>query len=169
MSQNVSTISISSSEPTSQINSAVTKRLRQELMNLMMSEEKSVSAFPEGEDIFKWKATIQGPEDTVYQGFLFKLSVQFPESYPYSPPSVKFVSKCFHPNVDMDGNICLDILKDKWSALYDVSSILISIQSLLAEPNNESPLNGHASRLWSDQEAFRIYLSTFSSTEHSNK
>ena len=57
--------------------------------------------------------------------------MEFPSSYPYSPPTVKFITSCFHPNVDLDGNICLDILKDKWSASYDVRTILLSLQSLL--------------------------------------
>uniref|UniRef100_A0A493TNP9 Ubiquitin conjugating enzyme E2 C n=1 Tax=Anas platyrhynchos platyrhynchos TaxID=8840 RepID=A0A493TNP9_ANAPP len=64
---------------------------------------------------------------------------------------VRFLTPCYHPNVDPQGNICLDILKDKWSALYDVRTILLSIQSLLAEPNIESPLNTHAAELWKNQ------------------
>ncbi len=68
----------------------------------------------------------------VYEGLTYKLSLEFPNGYPYNPPTVKFVTPCFHPNVDQMGNICLDILKEKWSALYDVRTILLSIQSLLA-------------------------------------
>jgi len=67
----------------------------------------------------------------VFSGLTFKLSLEFPSGYPYTAPTVKFTSACFHPNVDTAGNICLDILKDKWSALLDVRTILISIQSLL--------------------------------------
>jgi len=67
----------------------------------------------------------------VYAGLSFKLSLEFPSGYPYVPPVVKFTSACFHPNIDSAGHICLDILKDKWSALLDVRTILISIQSLL--------------------------------------
>ena len=67
----------------------------------------------------------------VYEGLRYKLTLDFPSSYPYSAPTVKFETPIYHPNVDHHGNICLDILKDKWSALYDVRTILISIQSLL--------------------------------------
>nr|CAD7267429.1 unnamed protein product [Timema shepardi] len=105
--------------------------LQKELMILMMSPDKSVSAFPEGENLFKWIGTITGPEGTVYDGLTYKLALEFPHSYPYSAPIVRFLTPCFHPNVDLAGNICLDILKDKWSALYDVRTILLSIQSLL--------------------------------------
>jgi len=67
----------------------------------------------------------------VYDGLKYKLTLEFSSSYPYEPPSVKFNTPCFHPNVDEFGNICLDILKEKWSALYEVRTILMSIQSLL--------------------------------------
>lgn len=71
------------------------------------------------------------PVFQVYEGLRYKLSLEFPSGYPYNAPRVKFITACFHPNVDENGFICLDILKDKWSALYDVRSILLSIQSLL--------------------------------------
>lgn len=67
----------------------------------------------------------------MYAGLRYRLSLDFPAGYPYQAPCVKFVTPCFHPNVDDQGFICMDILKDKWSALYDVRSILLSIQSLL--------------------------------------
>lgn len=112
-----------------------------------------ISAFPDGDNLFHWVATITGAEGTVYEGLSYKLSLSFPSSYPYSPPVVKFTTPCYHPNVDEQGNICLDILKvsqtslcvapslgqyfshcllqEKWSALYDVRTILLSLQSLL--------------------------------------
>ena len=82
------------------------------------------------------------------EGLSFKLSFAFPSNYPYSPPTVMFTTPIFHPNIDMAGRICLDILKDKWSAVYNVQSILLSLQSLLGEPNTKSPLNGQAAELW---------------------
>ncbi|XP_075869452.1 ubiquitin-conjugating enzyme E2 C-like isoform X2 [Nelusetta ayraudi] len=112
---------------------SVTKRLQQELMTLMMSGDKGISAFPESDNLFKWIGTIEGAQGTVYSGLRYRLSLEFPAGYPYQPPRVKFLTSCFHPNVDNQGFICLDILKDKWSALYDVRSILLSIQSLLGE------------------------------------
>ena len=66
--------------------------------------------------------------------------------------------RCFHPNVDAHGNICLDILKEKWSAAYSVKTILLSLQSLLAEPNVDSPLNVQAAGLWADQVEYRKAL-----------
>ena len=60
---------------------------------------------------------------------------------------MRFETQCFHPNVDQHGNICLDILKEKWSAAYSVRTVLLSIQSLLGEPNNDSPLNAYAAKV----------------------
>lgn len=127
----------------------------------MRCADKGISAFPESENLFKWIGTINGPLDTVYTGHKYKLSLEFPNSYPYAPPVVKFLTPCFHPNVDGCGSICLDILKDKWTALYDVRTILLSIQSLLAEPNTQSPLNQQASYLWNNQPAYKKYLDEF--------
>lgn len=123
-----------------------------------MSQEKGVSAFPESDNLFRWIGTISGPKDSVYETQTYKLSLQFPNSYPYSAPLVKFLTSCFHPNVDNNGNICLDILKDKWSALYDVRTILLSIQSLLGEPNIDSPLNALAAELWYKQVEYKKHV-----------
>ncbi|XP_008800238.1 ubiquitin-conjugating enzyme E2 20-like [Phoenix dactylifera] len=134
---------------------SVLRRLQSELMALMMCGDPGISAFPEGDNIFCWKGTITGGKDTVYEGMVYKLSLSFPNDYPFKPPKVKFENVCFHPNVDLNGGICLDILQDKWSSAYDVRTILLSIQSLLGEPNNESPLNPQAAALWNNQEEFR--------------
>ncbi|KAG5238379.1 hypothetical protein OIU78_008080 [Salix suchowensis] len=134
---------------------SVLKRLQSELMALMMSGESGISAFPEGDNIFYWKGTITGSKDTVFEGTEYRLSLSFPNDYPFKPPKVKFETSCFHPNFDVYGNICLDILQDKWSSAYDVRTILLSIQSLLGEPNISSPLNTQAAQLWSNQEEYR--------------
>jgi ubiquitin-protein ligase len=68
------------------------------------------------------------PSDTPFEDGTFKLTMEFNEEYPNKPPTVKFVSKMFHPNVYADGGICLDILQNRWSPTYDVSAILTSIQ-----------------------------------------
>jgi ubiquitin-protein ligase len=86
-----------------------------------------------------WQAVIFGPEDTPWEGGTFKLNLTFSEDYPNKAPVVKFESKMFHPNIYNDGGICLDILQNQWSPIYDVSAILTSIQSLLCDPNPNSP------------------------------
>ncbi|TFY65461.1 hypothetical protein EVG20_g5573 [Dentipellis fragilis] len=139
---------------------SVTKRLSNELMTLMMSSSPGISAFPKSDaNLFEWAGTIEGPAGTYYAGLTFKISINFPPNYPYVPPAIKFDSPCFHPNVDIaSGAICLDILQDKWSAVYSVQTILISLQSLLGEPNNASPLNTDASNIWDKPDAFKAQL-----------
>jgi len=91
----------------------------------------------------------------VWEGGTFTLSLKFTEDYPNVAPDVKFVTKVFHPNVYQDGSICLDILKEQWSPVFDISAILTSIQSLLCDPNPKSPANAEAARLY--QENRRAY------------
>lgn len=121
----------------------------------MMSQTPGISAFPDADgNLFSWTGTIKGVCDTVYQDQVYKVSIQFSQDYPYKAPTVTFVTPIFHPNVDQYGNICLDILKDKWSAVYNVRTVLISLQSLLSDPNNDSPLNIQAANLWANQEEY---------------
>jgi ubiquitin-protein ligase len=102
----------------------------------MTSSAPGISAFPSADgNLLSWTATIEGPEDTPYAGLSFKLSFAFPSNYPYAPPTVLFKTPIYHPNVDFSGRICLDILKDKWTAAYNIQTVLLSLQSLLGEPN----------------------------------
>jgi ubiquitin-conjugating enzyme E2 C len=129
------------------------KRLQSELGQLMMAGDPGISAFP-GESLLCWVATIIGPPESVYAEKEYKLRITFPSDYPYSSPTIVFQTPIFHPNVDTNGNICLDILQDKWSAIYNVRTVLLSLRSLLADPNNASPLNPLAAQLWGSQEEF---------------
>ena len=109
-----------------------------------------VSGAPSDNNIMLWNAVIFGPSDTPFEDGTFKLTIDFTEEYPNRPPIVKFKSKMFHPNVYADGSICLDILQNRWSPTYDVSAILTSIQSLLDEPNPNSPANSVAAQLYQE-------------------
>ena len=153
----------SSSSSAPQTAEAVAKRLQSELMSMMAGSSgagggPSVSAFPEGDSLLLWRGTVEGPAASPYESLTYRLSLKFPAEYPFKAPLVKFETPCFHPNVDAHGNICLDILKEKWSAALSVRTILLSIQALLAEPNNESPLNVAAARLWDDAEEYKKVL-----------
>lgn len=151
-------------------NTSLSKRLQSELMNLMMSCPSGISAFPDSDtDLSKWTATIAGPDATPYENMNFRLSFDFPSNYPYTPPVVLFQTPIFHPNIDFSGRICLDILKEKWSAIYNVQSVLLSLQSLLGEPNNESPLNGQAAELWEKDQKEYARLVTLRHQEPSDE
>ncbi|KAG5624280.1 hypothetical protein H5410_009498 [Solanum commersonii] len=194
------------------------KRLMRDFKRLQQDPPAGISGAPYDNNIMLWNAVIFGPDDTPWDGGTFKLTLQFSEDYPNKPPTVRFVSRMFHPNkhsppgnshqssqsilqqhrtVDIcyvvisdnefsslfpfpfkdistltstqplqrssqilileftlivyaDGSICLDILQNQWSPIYDVAAILTSIQSLLCDPNPNSPANSEAARMFSE-------------------
>lgn len=97
-------------------------------LRLQEDPPTGVSGAPTDNNIMIWNAVIFGPHDTPFEDGTFKLTIEFTEEYPNKPPTVRFVSHMFHPNVYADGGICLDILQNRWSPTYDVSAILTSIQ-----------------------------------------
>ena len=118
------------------------RRLNQEIKELAKSPIPNCSAGPEKDDISKWDATIFGPEGTPYENGIFKLKIDFTSEYPFKPPIIRFVTKMYHCNINSDGYICLDILNKNWSPALSIGKVLISICSLLAEPNPDDPLVG---------------------------
>jgi len=117
------------------------KRISKELQEINKEPVLNCTTGPVDEsDLFRWQATIIGPDATPYEGGVFCLDIQFPVDYPFSPPKVKFVTKVYHCNISGTGGICLDILKDKWSPALTITKVLLSICSLLADPNPDDPL-----------------------------
>jgi ubiquitin-conjugating enzyme E2 D/E len=116
------------------------QRISKELKNLIADPPSNCSAGPVGDDIFHWQATLMGPEDSPYEGGVFFLDINFPADYPYKAPRVTFSTKIYHPNINSSGGICLDILKDQWSPALTISKVLLSICSLLTDPNPDDPL-----------------------------
>ena len=117
------------------------KRILKELLDLKKDPPSNCSAGPEIEtDIFRWEGVIYGPADSPYSGGFFKLKIQFPVDYPFKPPHVQFTTKIYHPNVNAAGLICLDILKGQWSPALTISKVLLSIGSLMTDPNPDDPL-----------------------------
>mgnify|MGYP001392434745 CR=1 FL=1 len=116
-------------------------RIKAELKAIKLDPPSNCSAAPENDDdVFHWTATIIGPTGSVYEGGIFNLSIEFPPNYPFKPPKIRFITKIYHPNINMSGGICLDILKDQWSPALTISKVLISICSLLDDPNPDDPL-----------------------------
>ena len=115
------------------------KRIQNELKELQRDPPSTCSAGPEGDNMYKWDGFIFGPTESPYEGGVFKLTIEFPEDYPFRPPHVRFVTKVYHPNINASGSICLDILKDKWSPALSISKVLLSIESLLTDPNPDDP------------------------------
>ncbi|KKO96543.1 ubiquitin-conjugating enzyme E2-16 kDa [Trichoderma harzianum] len=78
--------------------------------------------------------------DSPYSGGVFFLKIQFPTDYPFKPPKVNFSTRIYHPNINSNGSICLDILRDQWSPALTISKVLLSICSMLTDPNPDDPL-----------------------------
>ena len=125
------------------------KRLQKELASIQTDPPTHCSAgLADDDDMYKWTATILIPledgtpiaERSPYAGGTFFLSLDFTTDYPFKPPKVKFTTRIYHPNISSEGSICLDILKDAWSPALTVGKILLSILSLLDDPNPDDPL-----------------------------
>jgi ubiquitin-conjugating enzyme E2 D len=127
---------------------AYAKRLAKELADFKRDPPPNCTAGPSGNDIMEWDAVIIGPAKTPYEGGVFKLKLKFPTDYPFKPPHATFTTKLFHPNISPEGGICLDILRDAWSPVLTVNKLLLSICSLLEDPNTKDPLHTEAAKLY---------------------
>ncbi|XP_074475966.1 ubiquitin-conjugating enzyme E2 D1b isoform X3 [Sebastes fasciatus] len=120
------------------------KRIQKELHDLQRDPPAQCSAGPVGDDLFHWQATIMGPGDSPYQGGVFFLTIHFPTDYPFKPPKVAFTTKIYHPNINSNGSICLDILRSQWSPALTVSKEFKSLvsYSIPSPPTSQSMLTG---------------------------
>src|SRR5579871_200544 len=99
-------------------------------------------------DMTHWIGWILGPDDTPYAGGKFHLTMDFPADYPFKPPEMRFITRIYHPNISTTGEICLDILHSQWSPALGIRNLLISLCSLLTDPNPEHGLNKEAMKLY---------------------
>ena len=113
------------------------KRINKELQDLARDPPAQLSAGPAGEDLFCWQATIMGPPDSPYQGGLFFLTIHFPSDYPFKPPKVVFTTKIYHPNINSNGSICLDILR--WVLVPVYRYPQLSVAGPSGPPPSQSP------------------------------
>jgi ubiquitin-conjugating enzyme E2 D/E len=117
------------------------ENIQKELIDFNKDPPANCSAGPVNDsDMFHWQATIMGPGDSPYQGGVFFLNIHFPTDYPFKPPKCTFTTRIYHPNINSNGSICLDILKDQWSPALTIGKVLLSISSLLTDPNPDDPL-----------------------------
>ncbi|XP_790704.1 ubiquitin-conjugating enzyme E2 G2 [Strongylocentrotus purpuratus] len=140
------------------------KRLMAEYKQLTVNPPEGIIAGPVNEEnFFEWEALITGPEGTCFEGGVFQTELKFPTDYPLNPPKMRFKTEMFHPNIYADGRVCISILHapgddpmgyessaERWSPVQSVEKILLSVISMLAEPNDESGANVDASKMWRD-------------------
>jgi ubiquitin-conjugating enzyme E2 D/E len=134
------------------------KRLKKELNDMQKDDTPNLSAAPINDNLFEWNAVILGPVGTPYEGGIFNIRISIPPGYPFKPPTFIFKTKIYHPNINSAGSICLDILKNQWSPALTLSKILLSICSLLADPNPDDPLVPEIANLIKNNK--ELYLKT---------
>merc|ERR1712072_7700 len=131
---------------------ALPRRISKETERLMKEPAPGISATPSEENQRYFNVIIAGPQQSPYEGGIFKLELFLTEDYPMAPPKVRFLTKIYHPNIDKLGRICLDILKDKWSPALQIRTVLLSIQALLSSPTPDDPLDENVARQWRGNE-----------------
>jgi ubiquitin-conjugating enzyme E2 D/E len=129
------------------------RRIQKEIRDLSENPDElineGITLVPNESNIQYFHGTIIGPLGTPYAGLKYELEVKIGTDYPMKPPNVKFINqKIYHPNVNTSGNICLDILKTEWAPTLSLAKVMLSICSLLNEPNPASPLNSVAAYEW---------------------
>lgn len=144
--------------------------LAKQLRDLKKSPVEGFSAgLVDDENVFEWEIIIIGPPDTLYEGGVFKARMSFPPDYPQMPPKMRFISELWHPNVYPNGEVCISILhppgddkwgyekaQERWLPIHTVESILISVISMLSDPNDQSPANLDAAKEWrEDKTSFK--------------
>jgi len=111
--------------------------------------------FPNKEDLLNFKLAIT-PDEGMYKGGRFAFDVTIKPEYPHEPPKVKCTQKIYHPNIDLEGNVCLNILREDWKPVLNLNAVLVGLQYLFMEPNADDPLNKEAAEeLRRDREKFR--------------
>ena len=132
------------------------KRIKKELDEFVKDPPTGCSGGLVNENnIYKWEAMLVGPIGSPYTGGLFKLSIDIPDNYPFKPPKFRFLTPIIHPNINSGGFICLDILNKNWSPVLTISKTILSISSLLCDPNPNDPLDRVAAKIYNeDREKF---------------
>jgi len=119
---------------------ATLKRLHREIADVKKEDLGAITLVPTEDNLFLWKGTIPGPEGSVYEGGVFHVDVILAVDYPFSAPKVVFKTRIYHMNISDQGNICIDILKHNWSPALSLFKVMLSLSSLLTDPNPKDPL-----------------------------
>ena len=122
-------------------------RWRKEIGELDLPDHAEVD-FPDENDISNFNVTVDlSKEDCIWEGGIYKFSINIPKQYPHKPPKVRCETQIYHPNINMDGAVCLNILRDDWKPILTVNAVILGLIFLFIEPNPEDPLNHDASEL----------------------
>lgn len=111
--------------------------------------------FPNPDDILNFDFTLD-PDEGMYKGGHFKFEFKINSNFPHDPPKVKCTQKIYHPNIDLEGNVCLNILREDWKPVLNLNAVIVGLQFLFLEPNASDPLNKEAAEdLKANREGFK--------------
>ncbi|CAE6448628.1 unnamed protein product [Rhizoctonia solani] len=116
------------------------KRIQKEMKDLQKEDMGGITLAPSDHSLFEWTGTLPGPEGSVYEGGEFHVEITLPPDYPFHSPRLRFKTKIYHMNINDQGGICLDILKNAWSPALSLYKVMLSLSSLLTDPNPSDPL-----------------------------
>ncbi|KAG4304427.1 hypothetical protein PORY_002137 [Pneumocystis oryctolagi] len=119
--------------------SAAQIRIQKDITELALPETMKIK-FPNPDDLLNFYLTIY-PDEGFYKGGSFSFKFNINMNYPHDPPKVKCIQKIYHPNIDLDGNVCLNILREEWRPVLNLNAIVFGLQYLFLNPNVEEPLN----------------------------
>lgn len=122
--------------------SAAQIRVQKDLTELDLPPTMKTN-FPDPANLLSFTLTIT-PDEGMYQGGAFNFSFNINSNYPHEPPKVKCLQTIYHPNVDLEGNVCLNILREDWKPVLNLNSVMVGLQYLFLEPNADDPLNKEA-------------------------
>ena len=128
------------------------KRILREYNDIMTNPLANCKVFINEDNFSSWKALLFDLKGS-YSGGSWLLTIDFPSSYPFSPPKVRFITSIYHCNISSSGALCLDILKDNWSPALSISKVMLSIISLLDSPNYADPMDAFKGQLCRDNRA----------------
>ncbi|KAL9128883.1 MAG: hypothetical protein Q9217_002540 [Psora testacea] len=122
------------------------RRIETDVMKMLMSDYEVTLV---NDNMQEFYVRFKGPKETPFDGGLWKIHVELPDQYPYKSPSIGFVNRIFHPNIDeISGSVCLDVINQTWSPMFDMINIFeVFLPQLLRYPNPTDPLNGEAAAL----------------------
>lgn len=111
--------------------------------------------FPDPDDILNFVLEIK-PDEGMYQGGCYTFTFAMSASYPHEPPKVRCQQKIYHPNIDLEGKVCLNILREDWKPVLNLNAVIVGLQFLFLEPNASDPLNKEAAEdLRQNREQFK--------------
>jgi len=132
------------------------RRISKELNDLNARPVEGVLVTPKDDNMLFWNCNLKGPADSPYKGGTFHFTIEFPDTFPFKPPTVSFTTKIYHPGINEEGHICLPMLRDEWKPATSVSTVLKTIRDKIGKPSADDPFDADvAAVLKNDEPKFK--------------